>query len=82
VRKQTVDWLCQYVDAAIGVRGAHLFMRKDGDHRPDHQVKSNILDDILAKGWDPIMAFDDRKQVVEMWRARGIVCAQVAPGDF
>ena len=26
--------------------------------------------------------FEDRKRVVDMWRRRGIVCAQVAEGDF
>jgi hypothetical protein len=28
------------------------------------------------------MAFDDRSQVVKMWRKRGVPCAQVADGDF
>jgi len=28
------------------------------------------------------MVFDDRDQVVEMWRANGIPCFQVAPGNF
>jgi hypothetical protein len=36
----------------------------------------------LADGYEPIMVFDDRNQVVKMWRERGIVCAQVAEGDF
>ncbi len=45
-------------------------------------VKAELLDQIVADGFSPVMAFDDRNQVVEMWRARGIPCAQVAPGDF
>jgi hypothetical protein len=26
--------------------------------------------------------FDDRDKVVKMWRDNGIICFQVAPGDF
>lgn len=28
------------------------------------------------------MVFEDRARVVDMWRKRGVLCAQVAPGDF
>jgi len=60
----------------------YLYMRRAGDHRPDHLIKSEILDELLRDGFQPIMAFDDRNQVVKMWRERGIPCAQVAEGDF
>jgi len=29
-----------------------------------------------------LCALDDRQQVVDMWRERGIRCLQVAKGDF
>lgn len=29
-----------------------------------------------------LCAYDDRDRVVVMWRAEGIPCFQVAPGDF
>ena len=77
VRKETEDWLERHV----GVRGP-LYMRKGRDKRPDYIVKGELLDRLLADGYQPIMAFDDRDQVVKMWRARGIPCAQVAEGDF
>ena len=75
------------VDTEIWLRQNHLnwnalYMRKDGDFRNDDIVKSELLDELLSHGWKPIMAFDDRKRVVDMWRARGIICAQVAEGDF
>jgi hypothetical protein len=41
-----------------------------------------LLDKLMADGFRPIMAFDDRNQVVEMWRQRGVPCAQVADGNF
>ena len=59
-----------------------LYMRKEGDHRPDHIIKIELLVQIRADGFEPIMAFDDRNSVVKMWREAGIPCAQVAEGDF
>lgn len=59
-----------------------LYMRKEGDHRPDHIVKLELLDQIRADDFEPIMAFDDRNTVVKMWRDAGIPCAQVADGNF
>lgn len=59
-----------------------LYMRKDGDHRPDHMVKLEILQQMRADGYEPILAFDDRTQVVKMWRENGIPCLQVADGNY
>ena len=59
-----------------------LYMRAAGDRRPDNVVKRELLARLRADGWEPIMAFDDRDQVVAMWRAEGVPCAQVAPGTF
>ncbi len=76
-RADTEAWLDRHE-----IAGLPLYMRRAGDHRPDNLVKGELLDRILADGYEPVMAFDDRKQVVDMWRERGVPCAQVAPGDF
>lgn len=76
------DATAQWLRAELGFLHPKLYMRKAGDHRPDNLVKSELLDQILAEGHEPFMAFDDRNQVVKMWRERGIPCAQVADGDF
>lgn len=76
-RSDTEWWLLTHLS-----HDGPLYMRKDGDRRPDDIVKGDILDQIIADGFEPIMAFDDRDRVVAMWRERGIPCAQVAPGDF
>lgn len=76
-RAQTLAWLL-----AHGLPEAPLYMRKAGDHRDDDHVKAELLHALLADGWDPVMAFDDRSRVVKMWRGKGIPCAQVAEGDF
>ena len=57
-------------------------MRKAGDHRNDDILKIEMLAEVRAEGYDPIMAFDDRDRVVAAWRAAGVPCAQVAPGAF
>lgn len=78
-REKTEAWLLRY---GLGDGPGRLYMRKAGDHRHDNIVKSELLDQILADGFRPIMAFEDRDQVVKMWRERGIPCAQVAEGNF
>lgn len=76
--QQTRTWLKEQID----VPNPDLRMRKAKDRRSDDIVKKEILDQIRADGYEPVAAFDDRNQVVDMWRANGIPCFQVAPGDF
>jgi len=76
-RADTTAWLDRH-----GLPGGPLYMRRQGDHRNDDIVKVEILHEVRADGYEPIMAFDDRDRVVAAWRAAGIPCAQVAPGDF
>ena len=59
-----------------------LFLRANDDFRPDDIVKKELLDDIKQRGFNPTLAFDDRDQVVKMWRGLGIECFQVREGDF
>ena len=62
-----------------------LLMRPDGDYRPDAELKSELFDKLVDKhGLDTenTIIFDDRQSVVDMWRARGLTCFQVAKGDF
>jgi phosphoglycolate phosphatase-like HAD superfamily hydrolase len=76
-RKDTRTWLLWW-----GLRPISLYMRADGDHRTDDVVKKEMLDRVRADGFAPILAFEDRTRVVEMFRANGVPCAQVAPGDY
>jgi phosphoglycolate phosphatase-like HAD superfamily hydrolase len=73
-RKGNIEYVAAFYE--------QLYMRKAGDYRADNIVKSEILDQMHADGYDPTMAFDDRDQVVKMWRERGLRCLQVAQGDF
>jgi hypothetical protein len=59
-----------------------LYMRGDHDRRDDDILKRDLLARIRGDGFDPVLAIDDRRRVVDMWRAEGLICAQVAAGDF
>lgn len=59
-----------------------LFMRQDGDMRRDDIIKYEIYRDYIAPEYDVQIAFDDRDQVVAMWRSIGITTLQVDYGDF
>ena len=76
-RAATEDWIRMY-----GLPDGRVFMRAEGDHRPDDLVKAELLAELIEAGFAPVMAFDDRNRVVEQWRSNGVPCAQVAPGDF
>jgi len=78
-RDMTAYWLADHLGAAwTGL----LYMRKAGDHRPDHTVKAEILSHLRGRGYNLRIAIDDRDQVVQMWRRNGVLCLQCAPGDF
>lgn len=76
-RTQTQDWLFQHK-----IPYMNLFMREAGDNRKDSIVKLEILDRYIEPHWDVRGVLDDRQQVVDAWRSRGLKVLQVAPGDF
>lgn len=77
-REQTEQWL-----EANGLMGLELYMRPKGDMRKDSIVKKELYYKYIAPFHDVTAVFDDRNQVVDMWRKDlGISCFQVAEGDF
>ena len=98
VADQTLEWLnrhtsgffCSYQYEWTWPTGGRVlgntpvYMRRNGDHTPDDNLKEGWLDRALAAGFRPneITVFDDRKKVVDMWRRRGVTCLQVAEGNF
>ncbi|MFC7527690.1 AAA family ATPase [Actinoplanes sp. GCM10030250] len=77
-RPETEAWL----DLFVGVPYEALFMRPAGDSRKDSIVKREIFDREVSDRWRIVGVFDDRQQVVRMWRALGLTVFQVAEGDF
>lgn len=78
---ETIQWLKKYTES--DVRG--LYMRQNGDHRPDFVIKKEIYEKHIKPhlGMNAIAGvFEDRKQCVDMWRSLGLTCYQVADGDY
>lgn len=59
-----------------------LLMRKDGDNRKDSVIKYELLVNEIIPNYYVKWVFDDRKQVVDMWRQAWLRCYQVAPWNF
>jgi hypothetical protein len=47
-------------------------MRRTGDHRPDYEAKSIVLEEIDPR--DIVLAIDDRPPVCEMYERHGVKC--------
>lgn len=48
-----------------------MFMRRNGDHRPDTEVKQDILNRIRCE-FDVVHAWDDNPKIIALWEANGI----------
>lgn len=61
----------------------HLFMRTGGDTRRDSVVKEEILLRDILPNWNPVVAVDDRLEVISVWRKYNIYTVQVTnPGEL
>lgn len=80
-RDVTHRWLWDNVPGVDRVPGWYiqdrLFMRPEGDHRPGHVLKEDILDNLILPRWKPVLAFEDDPAISAMWRRRGILVAHV-----
>ena len=79
IKDKTTQWLEDF-----DVPFDDLYMRKAGDHREDNVVKAELLHQ-LSLVWDREQirgVFEDRQQVVDMYRKEGLRVFQVAPGNF
>ena len=70
---------------AKAVKFKCLWGVSDGDFRKDTVVKSAMLDKMLDAGYKPVMVFDDRPSVIDMWHDRGLKVMDVrdpSKGNF
>lgn len=81
-RDITQNWLNTRIWTPVGKRNVAMYMREKGDRRQDDVVKSELYDKMLRDGYFPTLVFEDRRRCVGMWRQRGLLCCQVADGDF
>ena len=77
-RTETEEWLRRHVDVPY----LALYMRGFGDRRRDSVVKQEIFEREIRGRYEVVGVFDDRMQVVRMWRDLGLTVFQVADGDF
>ena len=77
-REITEAWL----DEHVGVPYLALHMRAFGDQRKDSVVKQEIFDREIRHAYHIVGVFDDRAQVVRMWRSLGLTVFHVAEGNF
>lgn len=76
----TIEWLKKW-DIPFDI----LKMRptsKDEKFMKDSDLKQSWLDNLFPDKDNIFAIFDDRNQVVDMWRRNGLQVFQVADGDF
>lgn len=82
-REMTRKWLQQQLSPEFEYTyDYNLLMRQKGDHRPDQITKKEIYESYIKGSYNVLCVFDDRQKVVDMWREQGLLCCQVAKGDY
>lgn len=81
-RQKSEEWIHKY----INIESPELYMRADGDNRPDTVIKEELYLAHIEPYYEVTMVYDDRTKVVDMWRNKlGLPCFQVVTpkeGDF
>lgn len=76
-RKVTEEWLNYH-----NIPYKELWMRDKDDNRRDSVIKRELYDAHIAPNYNVIAVFDDRDQVVKMWRDLGLKVFQCEYGNF
>lgn len=79
-RPETEEWLTKNFSASMVARSP-LFMRKEGDMRKDSVVKMKLFDERIRNNYNVIAVFDDRPQVIRMWKSLGLQVFDVAQSE-
>lgn len=72
--RETLNWLNRHA-----IVPAQIWMRREGDHRPDYNVKREMLDHIPRERIAFVL--DDRERVCDMWESEGLTCHRVVRGQ-
>lgn len=75
--EMTDEWLAKHK-----IDYHQFYMREAGDNRKDWIIKRELFDDYVRPYYNVRGVFDDRDQVVHLWRAMGLPCFQVGYGPF
>lgn len=83
-RKQTTDWLLDKTGYDVEESDlVHLFMRpQDDPNTADFIVKDRLFDEHIDGKYNVVAAFDDRRQVVQLWHTKQLTVLDVARNKF
>lgn len=83
-RPETIRFIekyCKEFESEFPIK-YQLHMRKTDDFRKDSIIKEEIYQNEIEGKYNVLLVLDDRNQVVDFWRSKGLTCFQVAPGNF
>jgi phosphoglycolate phosphatase-like HAD superfamily hydrolase len=79
-RKEKYRGLTSMWLAKNNIRSHGLFMRADGDNRPDYEAKKDMLNKI-NKLWNVVHAVDDNPNVIRLWEDHKIPTTKIGSWD-
>jgi hypothetical protein len=77
VQPQTLAWLERY-----DLRWDLLIMRDFGDYSAAREFKRWTTAELRRVGLEPVLAFEDDRRNLEMFRAEGVPCIYIHSGYF
>ena len=77
VQPQTLAWLDRY-----GLRWDLLIMRDWGDYMAAREFKQWTVRDLRSEGFELVLAFEDDRRNLEMFRAEGVPCVYIHSGYY
>lgn len=80
-REKTLNWFNKYFEPEIA-KFSTLLMRPNKDHRHDTEIKPELLKNAGIELDSIAFVLEDRNSMVKKWRELGLICLQVAEGDF
>ena len=77
VQPQTLAWLDRYE-----LRWDLLIMRDYGDYMAAREFKQWTVEDLRRAGFELVLAFEDDRRNLEMFRAEGVPCVYIHSGYY
>lgn len=81
-KQDTIDWMHYHTKRETTSNKYSFFFREEGDSRPDNEIKKEIYEGKIEPYYNIVAVYDDRDQVVSMWRQLGLFTCQVNYGGF
>jgi len=80
-REKTIAWFNKHFIPEV-IKYNPLLMRPDNDYRHDTEVKPELIRKYGHSFDDIAFVLEYRNSMVKKWRELGLICLQVAEGDF